>query len=203
MGPSTGSSADLNAIFELLASSICCMIIPAILSSVALIWGAHMAQKKGRSAGAWTALILFFGIIPFIVLCCLPDLTDKQAPKPGYASIPVPSTTSGHIVLCPSCQRRMRVGAEYIDSKVRCPSCKGVIDVRASLEGTKAPTPPFSQNQGTWTCECGVRNPLFRMSCSACGTRNPAAPKKCPYCGETVTSSTCGMCGRRNSLFGE
>ncbi len=147
-GSSYGSSnMDINDVLELLGASLCCYLIPAILSMVAVIWGAHMAQQKGRSAGAWTALTLFFGIIPFIVLCCLPSLKEQTPPPapswlqqqnpsaptqswsaPTAASAPNPAPENTSIVVtCPSCQRKMKVGAKSANSRVRCPSCQGVI----------------------------------------------------------------------------
>lgn len=88
MGSAYGSSA-MNQLMATMAIYLISGLISMIVSGVALIGGAHMAQKKGRSAGKWTALTFFFGLIPFIVLCCLPDLTpQKQQPQPFYTPTP-------------------------------------------------------------------------------------------------------------------
>ena len=45
-----------------------------------LIWGiifaitcGYIANEKGRSAGAWSALGFFFGLIALLIIICLPD----------------------------------------------------------------------------------------------------------------------------------
>ena len=45
-----------------------------------LIWGiifgiacGYIANEKGRSAGAWSLLGFFFGLIALIIIVCLPD----------------------------------------------------------------------------------------------------------------------------------
>ena len=159
------SSADLEYIVGLLGGMICVYLIPAILSIVAVIWSAHMAQQKGRSAAGWVALSLFFGIIPFIVLCCLPSLkvtrpasTPSWSPRtqqtwsaPQAPTVPQVSATSAPtpapakvaiVVTCPSCQRKMKVGEQSANKKVRCPSCAAVITLKNGV-----PQPP-AENQG-------------------------------------------------------
>ena len=89
MGSAYGSSA-MNQFMATMIVYLIAGLVSMIVSGVALIGGAHMAQKKGRSAGKWTALTFFFGLIPFIVLCCLPDLTPKkEQPQPFYTPTPV------------------------------------------------------------------------------------------------------------------
>ena len=81
------------------------------------------------------------------------------------------------MVTCPHCGKKLKVGKNLLASKVKCPSCEGVIDVKEVLRSGHGSSSPAS-------------NP------------NPTVQRKrCPHCGETVTSSTCGMCGRENDLF--
>ena len=83
-GNSYGSSYD--DIIELLSGGMMCFyLIALIASAVFIIWGAQMAQDKGKSAGKWVALIYFFGLIPFIVLCCLPsEQRPLHSPKQPF-----------------------------------------------------------------------------------------------------------------------
>lgn len=39
--------------------------------------GVAIAIGKGRSGVGWFFLIIFFGLIPFIVLCCLPSCIEE------------------------------------------------------------------------------------------------------------------------------
>ena len=160
-GSSYGSSMDIEDILGLFGGMLCLYLIPGLISIALVIWAAHMAQQKERSAAAWVALTLFFGIIPFIVLCCLPSLAStktwgpKSAPAWGQPSqggqtsgqtwsaptTPKAPTTSatpapvktGIVVTCPHCQGKMKVSEQSADKKVRCPACHNVITLKAGV----------------------------------------------------------------------
>ena len=57
--------------------SIVSLIISLIVALVFATIGSRKAEEKGYSKGGWWCLIFFCGIIPFIIICCLPDISAQ------------------------------------------------------------------------------------------------------------------------------
>lgn len=140
---------NLTALFIILIISIVILII--LLSATARI-----ADEKDQSAGLWIFLVLFFGIIPFIILLCLPTPTYTPTSSSGYSL-----THRNYEWTCKNC------GCKNGDSKTVCYNCKKPKYNRA---GQKTETPV---NSG-WICpECKTKNNSFASHCSNCFREKP------------------------------
>lgn len=85
-GGYSSSSLDfedlIDIILEASAGMLCVYLLALAASFTMLVWGAQMAQNKGKNAGTWVALILLFGLIAFIILACSRD----ESYRPSYRS---------------------------------------------------------------------------------------------------------------------
>ena len=84
------------------------MFVVSLLIGAACAFAAYnLAQKKGRSQGAWAAVGFFFGLIGLLVLVCMPSRTDDGYIAAGsYApSGPTPMRS------CPYCVARIEASA--------------------------------------------------------------------------------------------
>ena len=59
------------------------MVCPLIVGVICAIICGIIANSKGRSVGGWAALGFFFGLIPLIIVACLPNL-NEQTQRDAY-----------------------------------------------------------------------------------------------------------------------
>ena len=76
-----GSSVDVGSLggfgeYIQLLEEYAMILLISVIASYVLIFifaciGGTIAGKKGRKRAGWFFLIFFFGLIPFIIICCL------------------------------------------------------------------------------------------------------------------------------------
>lgn len=71
--PSNNYSDPIVALFS---SIVILIIIGVAIDIILCVLAVKIAEKNGRNGTAWAALVLFFGLIPFIVLLCLNKKAD-------------------------------------------------------------------------------------------------------------------------------
>ena len=198
--------------------SIVSLIISLIIALVFATIGSRKAEEKGYSKGGWWCLIFFCGIIPFIIICCLPDISTQTqtlssrwvcskcgAVNFGGYTCSKCGTYKGYNTLKCSC------GATLNASDAFCAKCgKPRPATVASAPSAKV----IPESSKRWKCPtCGFSNPESMRTCNGCGKDKPTEKKQetiiagekwfCPYCGEQnrYEAKRCIGCGQDKPII--
>ncbi len=130
------------------------LIIAIVIDIIILVKTVQIANEKNCSPGIWFFLVLFFGIIPFIVLLCLPYPTYTSTSSSGYSL--TGNNAVNKVWACKTCGCKNAYNRNY------CYNCKN------PRENNVAPV-----NSG-WICpECKTKNNSFASHCSNCFREKP------------------------------
>ena len=180
--------------------------------------GAKKAEEKGYSKGGWWCLIFFCGIIPFIIICCLPDIsTQTQTLSSRWVCSKCGAVNFGGYT-CSKCGTYKG----YNTLKCSCGATLNASDAFCAKCGKPRPATVPSAPKATviaesfkgWKCpSCGEQNRNEAKRCIGCGKEKPVntpivpsakvIPEsskrwKCPTCGFSNPESmrTCNGCGK-------
>ena len=174
-----GSLGSMEDLMQLVGEYASYLIISAIVSFV--IWfilacvGGTIAGKKGRSRAGWFFLILFFGLIPFIIICCLKSKKVIVKQEDNWTCAKCGATNNGGYT-CAKCgawksnsdQEQTAINQPITAEQTATP----VVSEQTANTVTyteQQPMPDLNPNGKPWVCVCGQQNEPDAIYCCACG----------------------------------
>ncbi len=173
-----GSLGSMEDLMQLLGEYASYLIISAIVSFV--IWfvlacvGGTIAGKKGRSRAGWFFLIFFFGIIPFIIICCLKSKKAIVNTEDKWVCAKCNTTNNGGYT-CSKCGAWKSNADQQTDVNAPItaePTVAPVVSAQPVNTVTyteQQPMPALNPNGTPWVCVCGQQNEPDAIYCCACG----------------------------------
>ena len=176
---SLGGFGEYIQLLEEYATQYATILLISVIASYVLLFvfaciGGTIAGKKGRKRAGWFFLILFFGLIPFIIICCLKSkkVIVKQEDKWTCAKCGA-SNVGGYT--CAKCgawksnSEQEQISTNQPLTADQTATQTGAVQGNTVVYTEQQPMPDLNPNGIPWACVCGQQNEPDSIYCCACG----------------------------------